>query len=129
MRLFLTIIGLLLMPVVAMAEQATLNSPIAQASIHNYRVEDFHVVRNNGNPRWEVVLSQRDSGGNEVAPRLSFTGPGPSAPQSGATVTLLCTALDTIVSGEPTNDAQAANYRVLNYLITHGYLVGVTLAP
>jgi hypothetical protein len=127
MKRLISVLAALLLTAPLIAQQATLNSPIVTPDEHNYRVEELHVIRAGGNPRWEMELSVRDSAGTADIRRIKFSGPDTAHPT--ATVLALATAFDTVVPGEPTNDAAALNYRALDYLIDFGYLTNVTLAP
>lgn len=108
-----------------MAQEATLNTPVSQPSKDKY-VVDKVVIERTG-PRVSVEVMIQPSNGATDIERVTFNVPDSAHPT--ATVLLFLTALDTAVPGETGSSARRANARVLDYLIDHGYLTGVTLVP
>jgi hypothetical protein len=94
------------------AQQATLDSPVARAAEHNLRVESAYLTRDGGG-RWEVVVSVRDSDGNEIR-RRSFTGPDDAHP--AATVAAFNSALINPRAGEVGADPRKTSFRLLGFL-------------
>lgn len=109
------------------AQQATLSAPITRTSEDNYRVESYTLTRDNGG-QWFVIVSVRDSSGVEIR-RVSYSGPDASRP--GATAAAFNTAVSfTVLGGETGANTRKADFRVLTFLNTQGYLpAGVTLVP
>jgi hypothetical protein len=109
----------------ALAQQATLSTPVTRASEDNLRVETYFATRDSGG-RWEVQVSVRDSSGNEIR-RVNHSGP--DAAHSGATALAFVTAQMTIRASETGGNARKMDFRILGFLLDNGYLSGVTLVP
>lgn len=109
----------------ALAQQATLNAPVARASEDNLRVESYTVSRDNGG-YWTVQVSVRDNAGNEIR-RLAYVGPDATHP--GSTAATFNSALISVRATETGTDARKANFRILGYLSDNSYVSGVTLVP
>jgi hypothetical protein len=124
MRRLLLIIAILFASV-ATAQEATLNTPIPGPSKDKYVVD--RIVIDRVGPRVSIEVVVQNTAGTVDIERLTFNVPDTAHPS--ATVLLFLTALDTAIPGESGSSAKRANARVLDYVIDHGYLTGVTLVP
>ena len=122
-------LALVLLASPALAQQATLQAPIARASEDNLRAETLFVTRDAG-ARWEVSVSVRDNSGNEIR-RVQYSGPDAAHPT--ATALALVTAYTTARSGETGSVPRRLDFRLLGFLSDQGYLTPqfgtVTLVP
>jgi hypothetical protein len=124
-KLALALLVLFLGLGVVYAQQATLNTPVTRASEDNLRAETLYISRDNGG-RWEVQVSVRDNGGNEIR-RVVYSGP--DSGHAGATALAIATAYTTARSGETGATARRLDFRLLGFLADQGYISGVTLVP
>ena len=125
-RLILAVFAVVLLGNVALlAQQATLNTPVARNAEDNLRAETLYISRDNGG-RWEVQVSVRDSGGNEIRRQVYS---GPDAQHTGATALAIATAYTTARSGETGGTARRLDFRLLGFLADHAYISAVTLVP
>lgn len=76
------ILAALLLSVPAYPQQATLNTPVTRPAEDNLRAETLYISRDLGG-RWEVQVSVRDSGGNEIR-RVVYSGPDAGHPTATA---------------------------------------------
>lgn len=113
-----------MVPVILLSQEATF-TPVSVPAKAKYIV-DRVVIERNG-PRVVVEVLTQDSGSTTDFERVTFNVPDGAHPT--ATTALFLAALDTAVPGETGGALRRANARVLDYLIDHGYLVGVTLVP
>lgn len=123
--LSLVVIALLFGGAYVYAQQATLNAPVARPSEDNLRAETLYISRDLGG-RWEVQVSVRDSGGNEIR-RVVYNGPDAAHPT--ATALAIATAYTTARSGETGALPRRLDFRLLGFLSDQGYIVGVSLVP
>lgn len=110
---------------VALAQQATLNTPVTRAAEDNLRAETLYISRDLGG-RWEVQVSVRDNSGNEIR-RVVYNGPDAAHPT--ATALAIATAYTTARSGETGALPRRLDFRLLGFLVDQGYISGVTLVP
>lgn len=126
MRRVLAVLALVVgLATLAVAQQATLNTPVSRSSEDNYRVESYFATRDAGG-RWEIVASVRDNAGNEIR-RVSFSGPDPA--HAAATAAAFNSALISVRAGETGTDVRKATFRLTGFLSDQGYISAVTLVP
>lgn len=110
---------------VAVAQQATLNTPVTRPAEDNLRVESYYGSRDSGG-RWEVYVSVRDSTGTEIR-RTSYSGPDATHP--AATAQAFVTAQMTARASETGTNVRKMDFRILGFLVDNGYISGVTVVP
>lgn len=106
-------LALVLLAAPAFAQLATKQVPTPRADEHNYRAESYFNTSDGGG-RWQVELSVRDSGGNEIR-RMSISGPGAPC-GAGATAVAFNDAIMTPIGGEVGGNVRKVRARILEFL-------------
>lgn len=124
MRKTLALIVFLLAAVapLASAQAIDLTTPITQASVARYRVQN--VNESATGPAVGLVLTAHDSSNNVLPPSLwlSFSVPSPAGSPctSALTISGYAGARSTAVGGEPAGNAAKQNYRIIDWLRVQG---------
>lgn len=104
---------LLMLAVPLGAQQFQQSSATARASEDNWRAESYFNTSDGGG-RWQVELSVRDSGGNEIR-RTTISGPGAPC-GAGATAVAFNDALVTPIGGETGGNVRRVRARIIEFL-------------
>lgn len=109
----------------ALAQEASLASPVARTSEAKYRVRSFYVQNPPaGTATATIDISVQDSSNNEIR-TASFSVPGCGTTTVGG----LITAMITVRSTETGADSRKLQFRVIGYLSDQGCLPASTLTP
>lgn len=106
----------------ALAQEATLGTPVARAAEAKSTVRDFSASATSVT----IEVSIQDASNNEIRVQ-SFSIPDAAHPS--ATVVGFLTAIGTIRATETGGVMRKANFRILGFLFDNGFLPGSTLAP
>lgn len=106
----------------ALAQEATLNTPVPRASEAKLVVREMNITQT----MVTIVADVRDASNNDIRTQ-AFTVPDSRFPS--ATVAGVFTALDTVRASKTGGVLRRANFRILGFLFDNGYLSGVTLVP
>ena len=113
---------LLLLAGPALAQEATLNTPVARPSESKIAAKLIQIEQ----AKVVVSLSVRDASSSEIR---YYDVAIPDAATPTATVAGFVVAIDTVRATETGGALRKLQFRVLGYLFDTGYLPGVTLVP
>ena len=114
----------LLLATSVMAQDASLNTPVARGSETKLNVKEINI-----RPTQAVISLNVQTAVGEDVRYYNVVVPDSAPATSTATITGFVTALGTARSGETGSALRRFQFRCLGYLLDTGYLPGTTLVP